>query len=310
MWKNKVARKNLSGVKETYLVEGLNLDRLINSAKNRGLTLENVKKTSNRRLIVSLSLRDSKKFFALSKELCYNIKKIRQSGKTLPLLKAWQRLGIVIGAIIFCISTCFFSDLIYGFSFSGSGSVYQNEVLYCLNEMGVKPYARFSSFDFEKIEDIILAKNKNLSFVSIRKNGNRLVIESSLATDNVDRLSGNVYSIKSQVDGVIEKIDVYRGTALFKKGDSVKKGDLLVDGYMTIKEQVVKINVLANISIIATEQFSYSSSLDNDDNQAILLAKATLIDKEIIEYSVEKIQKENEFNYITTVKYRYVLYVG
>lgn len=310
MWKNKVARKNLSGVKETYLVEGLNLDRLINSAKNRGLTLENVKKTSNRRLIVSLSLRDSKKFFALSKELCYNIKKIRQSGKTLPLLKAWQRLGIVIGAIIFCISTCFFSDLIYGFSFSGSGSVYQNEVLYCLNEMGVKPYARFSSFDFEKIEDLILAKNKNLSFVSIRKNGNRLVVESSLATDNVDRLSGNVYSIKSQVDGVIEKIDVYRGTALFKKGDSVKKGDLLVDGYMTIKEQVVKINVLANISIIATEQFSYSSSLDNDDNQAILLAKATLIDKEIIEYSVEKIQKENEFNYITTVKYRYVLYVG
>ena len=164
MWKNKVAGKNLNGVKQTFLVEGLNLDRLINTAKNRGLTLENVKKISNRRLIVSLSLRDSKNFFALNKELCYNIKKIRLSGKTLPLFKAWQRLGVVIGAIVFCLSSFFFNDLIYGFSFSGSGSVYEKEVLYCLNQMGVKPYARFSSFDFERIEDEILAKNKNLSF--------------------------------------------------------------------------------------------------------------------------------------------------
>ena len=59
--------------------------------------------------------------------------------------------------------------------------------------------------------------------------------------------------------GTIEKINVYRGTALVKKGDYVKKGDLLVDGYMTIKEQVVKINVLASLSIIAEEQFVYFS---------------------------------------------------
>ncbi len=310
MWKNKVDRKNLNGVKETYVVEGLNLDRLINTAKNRGLTLENLKKCSNRKLFVSLSLQDSKKFFALSKELCYNIKKIRQSGKTLFILKAYQRLGIMVGAIIFMLSTCFFSDLIYGFSFSGSGGVYQSQVLYCLNQMGVKQYARFSSFNFEKIEDEILAKNKNLSFVSITKVGNRLNIESSLAVDSVDRLNGNVYSLVSEVDGVVEKINVYRGTALVKNGDAVKKGDLLVDGYMTIKEQVVKINVLASVSIIANEQFLFTSNLDNQEEQAFLLAKANLLDKEIVEYSVIKTQNENQFEYITNVKYRYLIYVG
>lgn len=310
MWKNKIVRKNLGGVNQTFLVEGLNLDRLINTAKNRGLTLENVKKISNRSLLVSLSLRDSKKFFALSKELCYNIKKIRQSGKTLPILKACQRLGVVMGAIVFVGLSCFFNDLIYGFSFSGSGSVYEREVLLYLTELGVKPYSHFSAFDFERIEDEILAKNKNLSFVSIKKNGNRLNIESSLANTNVDRLNGKVSSIISEVDGEIEKINVYRGTALVQKGDFVKKGDLLVDGYMTIKEQVVKINVLANLSIIVTQEFCYSSSLDNEQNTAILLAKGELLDKEIVEYSTQKTQKEDKFVYITTVKYRYVLYVG
>ena len=109
---------------------------------------------------------------------------------------------------------------------------------------------------------------------------------------------------------MIEKINVYRGTALFKRGDAVKKGDLLIDGYMTIKEQVVKINVLATVSIIATEKFYYSSGLDNQEEKAFLLAQGQLVGKEIIEYSVEKIQNQSQFDYITFVKYRHVIYVG
>ena len=39
MWKNKIVRKNLGGVKVTYLVQGLNLDRLINTAKNTNFVI-------------------------------------------------------------------------------------------------------------------------------------------------------------------------------------------------------------------------------------------------------------------------------
>ncbi len=310
MWKNKKDRKGLIDVKYTYLIEGLNLDRFINSMKNKGITLYNIKKTSNKRLIVSVSYQESKIFFANAKELCYNIKKIKEKGLGLPLIKMWRGMGVLVGTILFCFSTIFFNDFIYEISFSGSGSVYKREVLSYLNSVGVKEYQRFSSFDFERIEDGVLADNKNLSFVAIEKHGNTLLIDLALATDSVDRLDGNVYSLTSAVNGTIEKINVYRGTAIVKKGDYVNKGDLLVDGYMTIKEQTVKINVLASLSIIAEEQFLYSSKKDNEEEKAELLARANFTDKEILQTKTEKEKEKGSFIYKTMIKYRYIIYVG
>lgn len=310
MRKNKKGGKGLIDLKYTYVIEGLNLDRFINSIKNKGITLYNAKKVGNKRLIVSVSCQESKIFFAKAKELCYNIKKIKEKGAFLPLVKLWRSAGIFVGVIIFCLSAFFFNDFIYDFSFVGSGSVYKREVMSYLNSIGIKEYQRFSKFDFEKIEDGVLADNKNLSFVSIEKHGNTLVIDSALAVDSVDRLSGNVYSLVSEVDGVIEKINVYRGTALFKKGDSVKKGDLLVDGYMLIKEQVVKINVLASLSIIVEQEFLYSSNQDHCEKKAELLARTMLTEKEILDIFTTKESQNDCFIYKTIVKYRYIIYVG
>ena len=310
MWKNKKGRKSIIDLKHTYLIEGLNLDRFINSAKNKGIALYNVKKIGNKRLIVSVSYQQSKNFFANAKELCYNIKKIRERGVALPLVRLWKSTGVLLGVIIFSTSAFFFNDYIYDFSFVGSGSVYKREVLSYLNGIGVKEYQRFSKFDFEKIEDGVLADNKNLSFVSIEKHGNTLLIELSLASDNVDRLDGNIYSLVSNVDGVIEKINVYRGTALVKNGDSVKKGDLLVDGYMTIKEQTIKINILASLSIIAEQEFIYTSTEDNQEEKAELFARSKLLDNEILQTTTTKQVENDIFVYKTNLKYRYIIYVG
>ncbi len=310
MWKNKKSGKGLIDLKYTYLIEGLNLDRFINSMKSKGITLYNLKKIGNKRLIVSVSYKESKIFFANAKEMCYNIKKIKEKGVFLPLIKLWHGVGVLVGTIIFAFSVFFFNDIIYDISFVGSGSVYKREVLSYLNGIGVKQYQRFSKFDFERIEDRVLADNKNLSFVAIEKHGNTLVVDLALAGDNVDRLDGNVYSLVSSVNGVIEKINVYRGTALFKKGDRVRKGDLLVDGVMTIKEQTIKINVLASLSIIAEEEFSFSSSEDNQEQKAELLACSNLTDEEIVDTITTKIKEKNGFIYKTIVKYRYIIYVG
>ena len=310
MWKNQKGGKGLIDLKHTYRVDGLNLDRFINSMKNKGITLYNVKKVGNKRLFVSVSYQQSKKFFANAKELCYNIKKIKEKGLLTPLVKLWKSVGVLVGLIVFCLSAFFFNDFIYEIAFTGSGSVCKREVLSYLNGVGVKEFQRFSNFDFERIEDGVLSDNKNLSFVSIEKHGNVLVVDLALATDKVDRLNGNVYSLVSSVCGVIEKINVYRGTALVKKGDYVKEGDLLVDGYMTIKEQTVKINILASLSIIAEEEFVYSSGMDNEEEKAELLARANLTDKEIVSSFTTKQQEKDSFIYKTIVKYRYLIYTG
>ena len=301
---------NFISIKNTYLLQGLNLDRFLLTAKNKGITLYDIKKITNKRLIVSVSIKESAKFFAIAKELCYNIKKIKEKGAMLPLLMLWRRVGLVIGAILFCTACYIYNDFIYGFSFSGSGNVLEKEIISYLNSAGIKPYTRFSNINVERLEDQILANNSRLSFVGITKKGNTLCFDLALASENTDTLSGNVYSLKSQVGGTIERIKVYRGTAVKKVGDKVDVGDLLVDGYMTVKEQTVKINVIATVSIIISEEFTYTDKEGGQEQKAMVLAKATAYDKDVVSTSCKCEKLKDSYVYKVAINYRYIIYAG
>ena len=72
--------KAINSVKRTYCIKGLNLDNFLNTVRLRGIDLFDVKKTARNRILVSVNLASSEKFFAIAKELCYNIKKVRDKG--------------------------------------------------------------------------------------------------------------------------------------------------------------------------------------------------------------------------------------
>ena len=174
----------------------------------------------------------------------------------------------------------------------------------------MKKFSRFSNVDLERLEDGILASNNHLSFVSAQKHGNTLKIDLAIATDNVDRLNGNVEFLYSEVGGVVEKIVVYRGTAMVNVGDCVEKGALLVDGNMTIKEQVVKTGVIANVSLISQETITYTDGKGGQEQKAMLFALAKFDEREVVDVSVETIKENDLWVYKAHVKYRYVLYAG
>ena len=73
MRKNHVAYPRIKGVKRTFLIKGLNLDGLLNVARRKGIALYSVKKLGGKRMIVTVNLSESQKFFAIAKNLCYNI---------------------------------------------------------------------------------------------------------------------------------------------------------------------------------------------------------------------------------------------
>ena len=310
MRKNSFSGKGVKNVFVVYEVKGLNLDALINVAKKRGVDLYDVKKTSNKRLIVSVSFAKSEIFFAIAKELCYNIKKVREKGRGYPLLAISRSFGLIIGAVLFCLLIFFANDFVFAFDFCGSGSVYKKQVKQYLSDNGVKEMARFSSIDLSKLEDGILADNKNLSFVSLVKRGNTLVIELVVAEDEVQKLNGNVYQMTADEDGVIEEIKVYRGTALVSIGDKVNAGDVLVDGYAVIKEQTIKINVLATAILKVQKTFRFVLPIENGDDQALALVEGMLSDVEITGATITKRPYEKEYEYEVTVYYRRIIYAG
>ena len=309
MRKNKSDRKDL-GVYDYFEVTGLNPDALLNSAVRRVIDLYRIKKLGGKRIRVAVNFRQSENFFAIAEELCYNIKKVGGGGKLYPFKKLLSSFGLILGAVVFVCISVLSGDLLTNLSFTGSGSVYKREVLNYLEDCGVKKWSRFSNIDLKSLEDGILSDNPHLSFAGCSRRGNQLIIDLALAKDGVDRIDGWVYALYSDVSGVIESIKTYRGTAVVKVGDRVSDGDLLVDGIVTVKEQSIKINVLACVSIIVERGGEYHSKYDDEQDKALLFALEEVGDVEVLSTEVQKSFADGEYLYKTILKYRRVLYAG
>lgn len=294
----------------TYQVDGLNLTNYINILKNRGISLYNLTKTSPKSITFSIELRDEQKFFAISKNMCYNYRRIKSfSGKGSPFFYLIKNIGLVIGCFLFVFLTFIFNDLVFEISFTGKGSVYKNQIKSYLKSNGVTAFTRFSQIDLNSLSDGILASNENLSFCECQKVGNRLIIETASKVKPTPVLTAKAPYLKTEFSGELVELKVYRGTPLKKVGDYVEEGEIIVDGFVTIKEQTVQTNVIASAKIKVQSEFYYYTDLDNQENEAESLALAQF-DREVIEIKTEKLFEKEKYLYISTLYYIETIFSG
>jgi len=285
-----------------YLVTGLNLDRLLNLLAKRDIILYNVRKKDKKSMLISIKTEETQKFFVFLNKLCYNVKKVREYGVFKPIEFLKRNLGVTFGILIFVVSTFLFNNLLLGIEFNGSGAYLKNYANAVLEENGIKKYA-FTNKDVTYLSEKILSSTDKFNFVSVKKDGLWLkvtLIESQKENNLVDKTLKN---LSSTVDGEIESIKVYRGTAVKNVGDKVSKGDIIVDGYTISKEEVIPTYVLARVSIIATKRFEYFSSKEIDENHLMLLFSQE-IENPITESTVIKKESQDGYLYELTFKYR------
>ena len=313
MRKNKKRRAGIRGVYTCFRLKGLNQDRFINSLKTKGIDLFDLKKSNERTLTFKVKRADEQKVFAINRNVWYNayeISKMGEQGLSYPLLYAVRNVGVVIGILIFIAFCVISNDFILSFSFTGTGAVYERQIKDYLNEKGIAKYSRFSSFNLNELEDQLLADNDFLTFASVQKKGNVLVLDLTLSKEPPSSLSGKEEFLKSDVSGVIESIKVYRGTAIKKVGERVEVGEIIVDGFAAIKEQVVKVNVIAHATVLYQTERVYYSNNQGEETLALLFAREGLGDNEEVDYSISITKENGEYKYIVNLTNRRVLFVG
>lgn len=293
-----------------YEIKGFNLDRLINYVEKRGIVLYDIKKTQDKTMFVTVKYKQSKKFFAITKELCYNIKKVKDKGRFYPFLYLYKNLGLVIGGLIFLAVSVFSGDFVFDVSYTGTGSVCKSEIRECLSEYGVKKYARFSDLNMADLSSFVLASNSRLSFVECSKEGNVLKIDSALCEGNSGKLSGTAESLLSDADGVVENLKIYRGSARVGIGERVCAGQVLVDNFVTVKEQTVKINVLAVAYLRCEYEYVYYSKNSDEENSAKIIAEENFSGGDILDTRIYTEKSANGYVYKVIIEYRRVISVG
>jgi len=301
-------------VKGAYYTEfkiiGLNQDRLVNAFVKSGIGVYNVKKLTNKKMRLSVLAKDDKKAFAIAKELCYNIKKTNNRGKIYPMLSFFLRYGVLAGIAFFVLVSSILSDYVFSIDYDGSGVKHKSSVEEYLCSLSISSGARFSSINLSELEDKILASNDNLSFVSVKKLGNRLKITLIEAEEKKNVLSGSESFMISDVSGELESIKVYSGTAKVDVGQKINKGDVIVEGVAVIGENLVNVNVIATATIKVEKSFTFYSENEKEESLAISLARGEVYGENVVEEKVDSFFDGEKYRYDVTLTVRHVIFIG
>jgi hypothetical protein len=123
-------------------------------------------------------------------------------------------------------------------------------------------------------------------------------------------LSGSAENLKSTVDGVIESIKVYRGTALLSVGDTVKVGDIIVDGFTVRNEVVCKINVIASATILSSVTKTYILDSEGLEDIATTFIEEELSNQNLTSVKIAVNEKDGKYEYIATATVKTVIFAG
>ena len=214
-------------------VEGFFTERFINNCINNKIFLWNLKRKSSTLLTVNVTVNGFKKIHKIARKTKCKVK--INSKKGLPIIlhryrkrKIFLFLLIPITLLIFISST-----YIWNIEIIGLENIDHLELLTQLNEEGVAVGKRKSNINNENVINSIRLKRKDVAWLSINTKGTNVIVTVVEAKEKPEIIDEDEYcDIIATEQGLITKITADKGTAKVKVGDIVKKGEVLIGGYM------------------------------------------------------------------------------
>ncbi len=126
----------------------------------------------------------------------------------------------------------YLSGAVWDVRIEGNTTLTDSSVRESLAKCGFSVGKRWHSVDTAAIEAKLLSECRSISWVNINRRGTVAYVtvsESDLPDEQGDSRTGYA-NIVATCDCVIEEITVVRGRAEVKRGDAVKRGDILISG--------------------------------------------------------------------------------
>lgn len=216
--------------KTTYTVYGLNLTKLVNILKQ--FNIENVVIATN--LTFTACSKHNKKIKQILNDYCYKYDTIVTSNaySFLHFVFTKKMLALSIFLVIFFY---LFSNL---FVLKININNYSYEVKKILQDNDVKVGTMLAKIDTAKLEKKIF-ENLDISFCDIKIIGNTLDINITLSSSPVKTDKQDINKVVvATCDCILSRQLIYSGTATKKFGDIIKKGDILVNNYIFLDENL------------------------------------------------------------------------
>lgn len=213
-----------------FHVTGLSAEKLLNAAREQGISFSRVKREKSRSILLQCSLKDYEAFSEMAKEKGFEVGPAQPVGWLRLEKRLTQRIGLWAGALIALGLLIWALGYVWEVRVENAGA-YLGEVRSFLEERGVRPGIRRSSVSLSELRDSLAWRLPKVKWVRAEWQGVSLVVRLEEGVPPLDTVSDmGSGDVVAAADGLIHRVTTYAGTPLVKAGDFVKAGQTLIKG--------------------------------------------------------------------------------
>lgn len=226
-------------------VEGYSPERFLNICNANGILLWGVEK-DDKYYVMYMAAKDFKCIRPFVRKTGTKIILLEKHGLPFFLFRFRKRKMFFLGMLLSIIAVYGLSLFVWNIHIEGNVGQTKEELLEYLESMGVEHGVQKNKVSCENIEKNLRMEYPNMLWVSAEMRGTRIIIQIKENEDKdivskIEEKDKTPKSIVADVSGRVETMVVRQGTPRVEIGDEVHAGDVLVDGYYAIKNDVGEI---------------------------------------------------------------------
>lgn len=218
-------------------VDGLNPERLLNLALNRGVALWDVRWSGRERLFLKVRARDLFPLRHIARAAGCRLRIVAKRGCPFAWGRLQRRRAFLGGLVFFFLSLYVAGSFIWVVEVRLPEQAKYNSRRLVLEEaaaLGLRPGAWRPGLDPNALAAELAQRLPNVSWIGVHLKGIRATIE---VVERVLPGAGvRAAHIVAAKDGVVEDVLVLRGEARVKAGDVVRRGQILISGIVAPAE--------------------------------------------------------------------------
>lgn len=227
------------------MYEGGSHKTVVNRLLDKNIQIVRAKSVGRKLFLITKS-KDRTKIVVLFDALCYNYKIIKSIG-SIALFGYFAAHPVLLAAVAACIlSLILYPMFLRRVVVSGAEGL-NDEVSAVIYNCGIDEGIFTAKIDADKLA-LMLGGIDGVSFADVKVVGNSLIIKIKQELPPVRIIDGySTRPIASCYDAVISRQLIFSGTAAFKKGDVVKKGDPLINPEYAVGDELVKVGACGEV---------------------------------------------------------------
>lgn len=251
------------------VVEGFFIERFINTCISKKIFFWKTNRMKSTVFSANIGVRNYKEVVKIAKKCQCKIRITNKKGIPFLLNKYRKRkiFVLTLGIIILGIITIF--NFIWNIEIKGVDEIKQREIMEFIQNEGIDIGKYKNNIDLQSLINKIRIQRDDIAWVGMEIKGTNLIVDVVEADKKPEIINEDEYcNVVADKDGIIVKVKAQNGTPAVEEGTTVKKGDILIQGWLEGKHTENRYvhaegEVMAKVWYSEKEKVYYKQNYEN-----------------------------------------------